>query len=93
MSEKLGLESSGHSAGSADALVPIILQCMVCNALSLHFASFYFFCNRVLKCDVTQKNKFVKLWDLVPFSSKVSLEKGPCLKLPLNCIFQPKYKG
>ena len=44
-SEKLGLESSGHSAGSADALVPIILQCMVCNALSSHFASFSLFCS------------------------------------------------
>ena len=41
----------------------------------------------------SQKNKFVKLWDLVPFSSKASLEKGPCQKLPLNCNSQPKYKG
>ena len=49
-------------------------------------------CNRVPKCDVT-KNKFLKLWDLVPFSSKASLEKGPWHKLPLNCNSQPKYKG
>ena len=42
---------------------------------------------------MSQKNKFVKLWDLVPFSSKASLEKGPCQKLPLNCISQPNYKG
>ena len=35
--------------------------------------------------------KFVKLWDLVPFSSKASLENGPCQKLPLNCNSQPKY--
>ena len=41
----------------------------------------------------SQKYKFVKLWDLVPFSSKASLEKGPCQKLPLNCYSQPKYKG
>ena len=41
----------------------------------------------------SQKNKFAKLWDLVPFSSKASLEKGPCQKLPLNCISQLKYKG
>ena len=41
----------------------------------------------------SQKNKFAKLWDLVPFSSKASLEKGPCQKLPLNCNSQPKYKG
>ena len=41
----------------------------------------------------SQKNKFVKLWDLVPFSGKASLEKGPCQNLPLNCISQPKYKG
>ena len=41
----------------------------------------------------SQKDKFVKLWDLVPFSSKASLEKGPCQKLPLNCNSQPKYKG
>ena len=41
----------------------------------------------------SKKNKFVKLWDLVPFSGKASLEKGPCQKLPLNCISQPKYKG
>ena len=47
---------------------------------------------RVPKCDVT-KNKFVKLWDLLPFSNRASLEKGPCQKLPLNCNFQPKYKG
>ena len=50
------------------------------------------FKNRVPKCDVT-KNKFAKLWDLVPFSNRASLEKGPCQKLPLNCNFQPKYKG
>ena len=49
-------------------------------------------CNTVPKCDVT-KNKFLKLWDLVPFSSKASLEKGPWHKLPLNCNSQPKYKG
>ena len=48
--------------------------------------------NRVPKCDFT-KNKFVKLWDLVPFSRKASLEKGPCEKLPLNYNSQPKYKG
>ena len=41
----------------------------------------------------SQKNKFVKLWDLAPFSSKASSEKGPCQKLLLNCNFQPKYKG
>ena len=41
----------------------------------------------------SQKNKFVKLWDLVPFSSKASLEKGPCQKLPRNSNSQPKYKG
>ena len=41
----------------------------------------------------SQKIRFVKLWDLVPFSSKASLEKGPCQKLPLNCNSQPKYKG
>lgn len=29
--EKLGLESSGHEAGSADALVPIILQSKILN--------------------------------------------------------------
>ena len=29
--EKLGLESTGHEAGSADALVPIILQCKILN--------------------------------------------------------------
>ena len=35
----------------------------------------------------TQKNKFVKLWDLmVPFSNRASLEKGPCQKLPLIVI-------
>ena len=44
--EKLGLESSGHEAGSADALVPIILQgrilnpyhkvCIRCSKLSLN---------------------------------------------------------
>ena len=38
------------------------------------------------------KNKFVKLWDLVPFSNKASLEKGPCEKLPPNCNSQLKYK-
>ena len=26
----------------------------------------------------SQKNKFVKLWDLVPLSSQASLEKGSC---------------
>ena len=31
--------------------------------------------NRVPKCDVTKNNKFVKLWDLVPFSSKASFER------------------
>ena len=31
-SERLGLESSGHDAGSAVALVPIILQCRFYNA-------------------------------------------------------------
>ena len=36
--------------------------------------------NRIPKCDVT-KNKFVKLWDLVPFSSKASLEKGSLPKI------------
>ena len=41
----------------------------------------------------SQKDKFVKLWDLVPFSSKASLEKGPCQKLLLNCNSQPKYNG
>ena len=41
----------------------------------------------------SQKIKFVKLWDLVPFSNRASLEKGPCQKLPLNCNSQPKYKG
>ena len=41
----------------------------------------------------SQKNKFVKLWDLVLFSSKASLEKGPCQKLPRNSNSQPKYKG
>ena len=41
----------------------------------------------------SQKNKFGKLWDLVPISSKASLEKGPCQKLTLNCNSQPKYKG
>ena len=41
----------------------------------------------------SQKNKVVKLWDLVPFSSKASLEKGPCQKLPRNSNSQPKYKG
>ena len=41
----------------------------------------------------SQKNKFGKLWDLVPFLSKASLEKGPCQKLLLNCNSQPKYKG
>ena len=25
----------------------------------------------------SQKNKFVKLWDLLPFSNRASLEKGP----------------
>ena len=54
--------------------------------------SCYGLSNRVPKCDVI-KNKFVKLWDLVPFSSKTSLEKGPCQKLPLNCNSQPEYKG
>ena len=34
----------------------------------------------------SQKNKFVKLWDLVLFSSKVSLEKGPCQKYLLIVI-------
>ena len=29
----------------------------------------------------SQKDKFVKLWDLGAFSSKASLEKGPCQKL------------
>ena len=29
----------------------------------------------------------------MPFSSKASLEKDPCQKLPLNCYSQPKYKG
>ena len=48
--------------------------------------------NRVPKCDVT-KNEFVKLWDLVPFSNKASLGKGPCQKWPLKCNSQPKYKG
>ena len=42
---------------------------------------------------VTSQKKIVKLWDLVPFSSKASLEKGPCQKLPLNCNSQLKYKG
>ena len=42
---------------------------------------------------MSQKNKFVKLSDVVPFSSKASLENGPCQKLPLNCNSQPKYKG
>ena len=41
----------------------------------------------------SQKIKFVKLWDLVSFSNRASLEKGPCQKLPLNCNSQPKYKG
>ena len=45
----------------------------------------------VPKCDVTKK--IVKLWDLVPFSNRASLEKGPCQKLPLKCNSQPKYKG
>ena len=40
-----------------------------------------------------QKIKFVKLWDLVPFSNRASLEKGPCQKLSLKCNSQPKYKG
>ena len=39
---------------------------------------------RVLKYDIT-KNKFVKLWDLVSFWSRVSLNKGACQKLPFNC--------
>ena len=30
--------------------------------------------NRVLKCDVT-KNKFVKLWDLAPFSNRASFKR------------------
>ena len=33
--EKLGLESSGHEAGSAEALVPIILQCKIFNTQCL----------------------------------------------------------
>ena len=41
----------------------------------------------------SQKNKFVKLWDLLPFSNRASLEKGPCQKLALNCNSQLKYKG
>ena len=49
--------------------------------------------HREYRSVTSQKNKFVKLWDLVPFSSKASLEKGPCQKLPLNCNSQPKYKG
>ena len=47
---------------------------------------------RVPKCDVA-KNKFVKLSDLVPFSNRASLKRGPCQKLPLNCNSQPKYNG
>ena len=38
----------------------------------------------------SQKNEFVKLWDLVPFSNIASLKKGPCQKLPLNCNSQMK---
>ena len=41
----------------------------------------------------SQKIKFVKLWDLVSFSNRTSLEKGPCQKLPLNCNSHPKDKG
>lgn len=36
-SERLGLESSGHDAGSAVALVPIILQCRFFSALACVF--------------------------------------------------------
>ena len=71
------------------------------------FVLFIFFCNAIIsswalqennytieyRSVTSQKNKFVKLWDLVPFSSKASLEKGPCQKLPRNSNSQPKYKG
>ena len=40
---------------------------------------------------MSQKIKFVKLWDLVSFSNRASLENGACQKLPLNCNFQLKY--
>ena len=62
-----------------------VFKVMIIFDLKTHF-------HRVPKCDVTNY-KFVKLWDLVPFSSKASSEKGPCQKLLLNCNFQPKYKG
>ena len=36
---------------------------------------------------MSQKNKFVKLWDLVPFSNRASLKMGPCKKTTcVNCI-------
>ena len=31
---------------------------------------------RVVKCDVTHKKAFVKLWDLVPFSNRASSKKA-----------------
>ena len=62
------------------------------NSLTLKTVNAKTLTYRVLKCDVAKK-KFAKLWDMTPFLNRASLKKGPCQKLPLNCNFQPKYKG